>query len=32
VQDQYPTLNFPPIPVRGELDLDEVRKSPYFFS
>ena len=32
LQEQYPDLKFPPIPVRGELDLEEVRNSPYFFS
>jgi len=27
----YPTLDFPPVPERGSLDLRLVLKSPYFF-
>nr|ABD62817.1 mitochondrial single-subunit RNA polymerase [Rosculus sp. ATCC 50888] len=29
---RYPTAEFPPLPERGNLDLEEVRKSPYFFN
>merc|ERR1712161_10717 len=28
---QYPSLEFPELPERGNLDLNDVRKSPYFF-
>lgn len=28
---QYPSLDFPDLPARGNLDLDEVKKAPYFF-
>ncbi|CAH9088206.1 unnamed protein product [Cuscuta europaea] len=31
-QAAYPKLNFPPIPKRGDFDLQEVLKSPYFFN
>jgi len=27
----YPTLDFPPVPERGSLDLRLVLQSPYFF-
>lgn len=30
-QKRYPTINFPPIPKRGDLDINEVVKSRYFF-
>ena len=29
---RYPHEKFPPIPQRGQFDLDEVKKSTYFFS
>jgi DNA-directed RNA polymerase len=28
---RFPTVEFPPLPERGTLDLDEVLKSDYFF-
>ena len=28
---QYPSLEFPDLPERGDLDLNDVRKAPYFF-
>ncbi|KAH6817431.1 DNA/RNA polymerases superfamily protein [Perilla frutescens var. frutescens] len=28
----HPTLTFPPLPERGNFDLEEVRESPYFFN
>jgi DNA-directed RNA polymerase, mitochondrial len=28
---QYPNINFPDLPTRGDLDLEEVRSAPYFF-
>jgi DNA-directed RNA polymerase len=28
---QYPALEFPELPKRGELDLNEVKSAPYFF-
>lgn len=28
---RYPEVDFPPIPERGRLRLEEVLKSPYFF-
>eukprot|EP01132_Coremiostelium_polycephalum_P004137 gene4137-5177_t len=28
---KYPTINFPPIPDKGVLDLDKVKDSDYFF-
>ncbi|KAJ4958014.1 hypothetical protein NE237_025125 [Protea cynaroides] len=31
-QTSYPTLEFPPLPHRGNFDLREVLKSPYFFN
>ncbi|KAF7133322.1 hypothetical protein RHSIM_Rhsim09G0120300 [Rhododendron simsii] len=31
-QNKFPTLNFPPLPERGDFDLREVLKSPYFFN
>jgi len=31
-QKQFPDAKFPDLPERGNLDLDEVLKSPYFFS
>ncbi|KAI8539321.1 hypothetical protein RHMOL_Rhmol09G0173000 [Rhododendron molle] len=31
-QKSFPTLNFPPLPERGDFDLREVLKSPYFFN
>ncbi|XP_042503767.1 DNA-directed RNA polymerase 3, chloroplastic-like isoform X1 [Macadamia integrifolia] len=31
-QASYPTLAFPPLPERGNFDLREVLKSPYFFN
>jgi len=31
-QKSFPTLNFPPLPERGDFDLREVLTSPYFFN
>lgn len=31
-QKTFPELNFPPLPERGDFDLKEVLKSPYFFN
>ncbi|KAJ0744625.1 putative DNA-directed RNA polymerase [Helianthus annuus] len=31
-QTTYPGLEFPPLPPRGDFDLNEVLKSPYFFN
>ncbi|KDP38713.1 hypothetical protein JCGZ_04066 [Jatropha curcas] len=31
-QTSYPALTFPPLPERGNFDLQEVLKSPYFFN
>ncbi|KAJ8767841.1 hypothetical protein K2173_020781 [Erythroxylum novogranatense] len=31
-QTSYPTLTFPPLPKRGNFNLQEVLKSPYFFN
>ncbi|KAI7727753.1 hypothetical protein M8C21_013143, partial [Ambrosia artemisiifolia] len=31
-QTTYPGLEFPPLPQRGDFDLNEVLKSPYFFN
>ncbi|XP_042517220.1 DNA-directed RNA polymerase 3B, chloroplastic-like isoform X1 [Macadamia integrifolia] len=31
-QTSYPTLSFPPLPDRGNFNLREVLKSPYFFN
>ncbi|XP_024391337.1 DNA-directed RNA polymerase 1B, mitochondrial isoform X1 [Physcomitrium patens] len=31
-QTQFPDLVFPEVPARGDLDLKEVLKSPYFFN
>ena len=28
---RYPNLDFPAIPKRGDLDIEEVKKAPYFF-
>jgi len=28
---QYPSLDFPDVPERGDLDLEEVKDAPYFF-
>lgn len=28
---RYPSLEFPELPKRGDLDLEEVKKAPYFF-
>jgi DNA-directed RNA polymerase len=30
-QKRYPSVNFPPIPKRGKLNIDEVLNSRYFF-
>ena len=29
---RHPTLEFPPMPKRGDLDIEKVRESIYFFS
>jgi DNA-directed RNA polymerase len=29
---QYPGLDIPPVPARGNLDLNDVRDSEYFFN
>nr|GMC63302.1 DNA-directed RNA polymerase 3, chloroplastic [Ipomoea batatas] len=31
-QASYPALAFPPLPERGNFDMREVLKSPYFFN
>jgi len=31
-QKTFPTLNFPPLPERGDFDLRDVLESPYFFN
>ncbi|KAJ0038285.1 hypothetical protein Pint_23430 [Pistacia integerrima] len=31
-QKSFPTLNFPPLPERGDFDLRDVMDSPYFFN
>ncbi|KAF5725888.1 DNA/RNA polymerases superfamily protein isoform 1 [Tripterygium wilfordii] len=31
-QTSYPRLKFPPLPQRGNFDMQEVLKSPYFFN
>ncbi|XP_077214718.1 DNA-directed RNA polymerase 3, chloroplastic-like [Tasmannia lanceolata] len=31
-QTSYPTLSFPPLPDRGDFDLQDVLQSPYFFN
>ena len=31
LQMRYPDIEFPPVPGRGELNLDLVRSSKYFF-
>ncbi|XP_057767787.1 DNA-directed RNA polymerase 3, chloroplastic [Salvia miltiorrhiza] len=31
-QTLHPTLTFPPLPERGDFDLEEVLESPYFFN
>ncbi|KAJ0900576.1 putative DNA-directed RNA polymerase [Helianthus annuus] len=31
-QKSFPNLEFPPLPERGDFDLKEVLKSPYFFN
>ncbi|GAB2300118.1 DNA-directed RNA polymerase 2, chloroplastic/mitochondrial [Dionaea muscipula] len=31
-QQSFPTLCFPPLPVRGDFDLRDVLESPYFFN
>ncbi|CAL9063120.1 unnamed protein product [Musa banksii] len=31
-QQSFPTLNFPPLPERGDFDLKDVLESPYFFN
>jgi DNA-directed RNA polymerase, mitochondrial len=30
-QMRYPTLEFPELPERGTLDLNEIKRAPYFF-
>lgn len=31
-ETSYPTLTFPPLPNRGDFELEEVIESPYFFN
>uniref|UniRef100_A0A5K1CAZ4 DNA-directed RNA polymerase C-terminal domain-containing protein n=1 Tax=Nymphaea colorata TaxID=210225 RepID=A0A5K1CAZ4_9MAGN len=31
-QASFPSLVFPPLPDRGDFDLQEVLESPYFFN
>ncbi len=31
-QQLYPGIEFPPVPPKGELDLDQLREATYFFS
>jgi len=28
---RYPSVTFPDVPERGDLDLNDVRSAPYFF-
>ena len=32
LQEKHPDITFPPLPIRGNLDLDSIRKATYFFS
>ena len=32
LQTEHPDLTFPPLPIRGNLDLGAIRKATYFFS
>jgi DNA-directed RNA polymerase len=31
-QQNYPGIEFPPLPPKGDLDLDQLREAAYFFS
>ena len=31
-QERFPDLVFPEVPARGDLDLNEVLRAPYFFN
>ena len=31
-QGLYPGIQFPPLPPKGELDLDKLKEATYFFS
>lgn len=31
-QQQYPEVDFPPLPPVGDLDLNDIRSARYFFS
>lgn len=31
-QRLYPGIEFPPVPPKGELNLDQLREAAYFFS
>ncbi|CAM8987756.1 unnamed protein product [Rhodiola kirilowii] len=31
-EQSFPTLSFPPLPERGDFDITEVLRSPYFFN
>jgi DNA-directed RNA polymerase, mitochondrial len=30
--DRFPEIEFPPIPPRGDFDLEKIKESVYFFS
>ena len=32
LQQRFPHENFPPVPTKGDLDLEDINKSVYFFS
>ena len=32
LQREHPDITFPPLPPRGDLDLDEIKAATYFFS
>ena len=31
-EESFPDVNFPPVPERGNFNLKEVLKAPYFFN
>ena len=32
LDDRFPEIDFPPIPKRGDFDLEKIKESTYFFS
>lgn len=32
LQQTHPDIQFPPLPARGELNLEDVKQAAYFFS